>query len=144
MNEAIKIVKAKLNEALDKNDAKAVREACIVLQAMEGYVITNTDAETIKNEEAVSYDPKAKVEQDGGNVYLETDDKGIPVALRGKGYEVKNYQPEKQLFGDELNKLKEIIKSGGSDEDAKALLVGYSDKDINYYIDMVKNSKGSL
>lgn len=35
MNEAIKIVKAKLNEALDKNDAKAVREACIVLQAME-------------------------------------------------------------------------------------------------------------
>lgn len=34
MNEAIKIVKAKLNEALDKNDSKAVREACIVLQAM--------------------------------------------------------------------------------------------------------------
>lgn len=34
MNEAIKIVKAKLNEALNKNDSKAVREACIVLQAM--------------------------------------------------------------------------------------------------------------
>lgn len=35
MNEAIKIVKAKLNEALDKNDSKAVREACIVLKAMD-------------------------------------------------------------------------------------------------------------
>lgn len=33
--EAIKIVKAKLNEALNKNDSVAVREACIVLKAME-------------------------------------------------------------------------------------------------------------
>lgn len=32
--EAIKIVKAQLTNALDKNDSKAVREACIVLQAM--------------------------------------------------------------------------------------------------------------
>lgn len=32
--EAIKIVKAQLNNALDRNDSKAVREACIVLQAM--------------------------------------------------------------------------------------------------------------
>lgn len=32
--EAQKIVEAKLNEALNKNDSKAVREACIVLQAM--------------------------------------------------------------------------------------------------------------
>lgn len=30
----LKTTKAKLNEALDKNDSKAVREACIVLQAM--------------------------------------------------------------------------------------------------------------
>lgn len=141
--EAIKIVEAKLKEALDRNDSKAVREACIVLQAMRGYVITDANAEEIK-EEVTSFDPNAKVEQDGGSVYLETEDDGIAVSLKGKGYEIKDYQPEKQLFGDELNKLKEIIKSGGSDEEAKALLVGYSDKDINYYIDMVKNSKGSL
>ena len=35
MQEALKIVKAKLNEALDKNDSKAIREACIVLKAYE-------------------------------------------------------------------------------------------------------------
>ena len=142
--EAIKIVKAQLNDALDRNDSKAVREACIVLQAMEGYVITNADAEEIKNEEVVSNDLKAKVEQYGSNVYLETDDDGISVALKGKGYEIKNYQPEKQLFGNELKQLKELIKSGGSDEEAKALLAGYSDKDINYYIDLAKKSYKSL
>lgn len=35
MQEALKIVKARLNEALDKNDSKAIREACIVLKAYE-------------------------------------------------------------------------------------------------------------
>lgn len=45
MNEAIKIVKAKLNEALDKNDAKVVREACIVLKAMEEGEIAPNDAD---------------------------------------------------------------------------------------------------
>lgn len=34
IREARKIVEAKLNEALNKNDAKAVREACIVLKAI--------------------------------------------------------------------------------------------------------------
>ena len=34
--EAQKIVEAKLNEALNKNDSKAVREACIVLKALYG------------------------------------------------------------------------------------------------------------
>lgn len=144
MNEAIKIVKAKLNEALDKNDAKAVREACIVLKAMEGYVISNADAETIKNEEAVSYDPKAKVEQDGGNVYLETDDDGIAVALRSKGYEVKNYQPEKHMSGDLWKQLKDVVRTDDSGEKAKELLIGYSDKDINFYIDLAKESNKSL
>ena len=45
MNEAIRIVKAKLNEALDKNDAKAVRETCIVLKAMEEGEIAPNDAD---------------------------------------------------------------------------------------------------
>lgn len=144
MNEAIKIVKAKLNEALDKNDARAVREACIVLKAMEGYVITNADAETIKNEEAVSYDPKAKVEQDGGNVYLETDDDNIAVALRGKGYEVKNYQPEKHISGDLWEQIKDAVRIDDSGEKAKELLAGYSDKDINCYIDLAKGYNKGL
>ena len=48
MNEAIKVVKAKLNEALDKNDAQAVREACIVLKAMEEEIAPNdADARTV-------------------------------------------------------------------------------------------------
>ena len=142
MSEAIKIVKAKLNDALNRNDGKAVREACIVLKAMEGYVITDANAEDIK--EVVSNDPNAKVEQKGLNVYLETDDTNIPVMLKGEGYTVKNYQPEKQLLGDEFKQLKELIKSGGSDEKIKALLKDYSDKDINYYIDLVKQSNDNF
>lgn len=35
IREARKIVEAKLNEALDKNDSKSIREACIVLKAMD-------------------------------------------------------------------------------------------------------------
>lgn len=45
MSEAIKIVKAKLNEALNKNDAQAVREACLVLKAMEEESIHPADAD---------------------------------------------------------------------------------------------------
>lgn len=45
MNEAIKIVKAKLNKALDRNDAKAVREACLELKAMEEGEIAPNDAD---------------------------------------------------------------------------------------------------
>lgn len=35
IREARKIAEAKLNEALNKNDSKSVREACIVLKALE-------------------------------------------------------------------------------------------------------------
>ena len=34
--EAQKIVEAQLNDALNRNDSKAVREACIVLKALSG------------------------------------------------------------------------------------------------------------
>lgn len=65
MNEAIRVVKAKLNEALDKNDAKAVREACIVLKAMERKAIDmgQVDVEQeVKINDALRTEPPAIVE----------------------------------------------------------------------------------
>ena len=70
MSEAIKIVKAKLNEALNRNDGKAVREACLVLKAME------------------------------------EDEWQRPV-------------PVNQLDGSQWMKVKELVKSGKSDEEIK-------------------------
>lgn len=67
MNEAIKIVKAKLNEALDKNDSKAVREACIVLQAMERKAIDMGQVDVgqeAKINDALRNEPPAIVEMD--------------------------------------------------------------------------------
>lgn len=96
--EAQKIVEAKLNRALDRNDAQAIREACIVLKAMEN------------------------------------DEWQRPI-------------PVNQLDGSQWRKVEELVKSGKSDEEIKVelkeILPGYyNDEDMQYYIDLAKETRG--
>ena len=62
IKEAQKIVEANLKAALDKNDAKAVREACIVLKAMDMIEVKKEEeVENPETQEEVKEETKVEI-----------------------------------------------------------------------------------
>lgn len=143
MNEAIKIVKAKLNEALNKNDSKAVREACIVLQAMERKAIDmgQVDVEQeAKINDALRNEPPAIVEMDTEESKVKaiedivTSKNLFDVAVAKAYVEDDNYD-----INECLNYIKESADEIAKDPEIIAIISTNSK-----ILDMITDKKGEI
>lgn len=109
--EAQKIVETNLIKALDRNDAQAVREACIVLQAMKRQAIDmgNVDVEQdAKINQALQQDPPAIIER------VETPDYFMNIKDLGDGtleysFEDKIEQVSGEISNDDIQKVSSAI-----------------------------------